>query len=202
MGSLDDKVRLAGDFDIVLEVVRQWLVLLACISLCTLYILATVRLYRTFRSLNFEVVLMSFTVVRIFFMFMYEFLVPHIAVLFVMMNMHTLAISLVFLKFASHILSILKKQDLMRRYLLPLYAFLTLIVIIDFVLAFVLTHGLDCNHDTFGIHWFLVTSIDLLTGIANVVVGYYLTRYISEERESTPGSHSLYSREDFTFNMN
>ena len=124
------------------------------------------------------------SVVRIVFVFIYEFLVPDIAVLFVMMNMHTIAISLIFLKFAQHILSILKKQDLVRKYLCPLYGFLGLVVIVDFILAFVLTNGLNCNKDTFGVHWFFVTSIDLLTGVANVVVGYYLSKYLNEERDS------------------
>ena len=156
MGTLDDKVRLGGEGGIVLEVIRQWLVLLGCISLLTLYVVATARLFRTFRAINFEVVLMFATVVRIFFMFLYEFLVPQISVLFVMMNMHTIAISLVFLKFASHILSILKKQDLIHRYLVPLYGFLAVVVLVDFVLAFVLTNGLDCNHDTFGVHLSLI----------------------------------------------
>ena len=85
MTKISEKIFLGFDKGVALESIRQWLVLIALVSLCVLYIFNTYQLIRIYKRLNFEIIIISSSVMRLVLLFFHEFIVPDIFIIFLSM---------------------------------------------------------------------------------------------------------------------
>lgn len=162
MGNLGEKIYLGFDKGVVLESFRQWIVLFTLVGLLIMYSLNTYQLFKLFQKVNFEVIIMASSILRMVLYLFHEFIFPDIFIIFVSLYLHTVIMMIVFYKFSSVVFNLSNNQHLNKKFLLPYLIVISIMLLANIIHS--LTHGeaLSCNTHSFSAHWYVIHSIDLV----------------------------------------
>ncbi len=146
-----------------MESIRQWCVLIGLPSLIVLLVIATNRIYKTNRTVTFDVIMIGAECVRVAMMLIYDFAYDHLIMLLLVFFVETILRSIVCSNFVSKVL-IIKGFTQRKVYIFQLvyYFIITIVIIGIFVLALVKKTAITCsNRKIYSWHWFIMDGIDL-----------------------------------------
>lgn len=178
MTKLSEKIFLGFDKDVGLESLRQWLVMLSLIGLWIMYVLNTYQLFKIYESINFEVIIMSSSILRLILLFFYEFLLPDEFIIFLSMWLHTIIMLIVFYKLAVAVFDIANIDDMKKKFLWPYVAITLIMLLITIIHSLAAGNALSWKSHSFSIHWY----INSIVSIGNVFLGFFLLKILNNQQ--------------------
>jgi hypothetical protein len=119
MGKLGEKIFLGFDKGVWLESIRQWIVIIALVGLIVTYTLNSYQMFRMFQRINFEVIIMISSILRLALLFFHEFIFPDIFIVFICMYLHTIIMMVVFFMFSNVVFKLANRRNLRKKLLYP-----------------------------------------------------------------------------------
>ncbi len=192
---------------IVFESLRQWAILLTCFTLLIFLWVATLRVFKTNRTLTFDCFIIGAESVSVILVLIFEFAYDNLIMLLSMYILETLLRSIVCSNFVSKVL-LLKgtSENKIKLFKIVYYIFIGGVVGGTFALALISSTALNCyeNNNMYSWHWFIIDGVDLVQSILITISACYLIDFMKKkiQNEKNPKDQKYYSAVRISANPN
>ena len=186
---LGNKIDLLDHNGLLVETIRQWVMIILCAMLLLLFVVSTIRLYRTHRKFTFDCIVMSLEACKVLSLlfilcllflqvvlfFAYEFLIIHLALLLLILMIQTSIRAFICSNFFAKGLVQSQKEKWVMPFRVVYFIIVGGVLISTLIFAVLPGRYINCSHSIFsksyrmrlnnmliGYHWFIIDSLDFI----------------------------------------